>query len=917
MHLVVGVIGIIALSSCSNGSGGGGPGGVGDPCVDHDDCEDDLYCGLDGHCYDPNGGDGDGDADSDADMPTSCEDRDGDGHPAMSPDCPSGDDCDDGDASAYPGRGETCDDGIDNDCDDEIDEADCACIPGTRGECYTGPDGTAGRGQCHVGMRMCQMDGTYGDCVGDQLPDPSDECGNMIDDDCDGSIDEDCDCDPGCRCDETESGPDCVCNPPTNQPCYSGPPTTGTTGLCQGGTRNCVDVGGGVYRWSDCDGEILPVAEICDDGLDQNCDGFADDGCGEEPDGDGDGFTVIEGDCDDGDPERNPDAEELCNGYDDNCSGEVDEGCDCEPGATQTCFSGPAGAEGVGLCQAGTQTCEGAAEFRHFGPCEGEILPSLEICDGEDNDCDGEVDEDAIDANGCGLCVFDETVCDGLDDDCDGLIDEGLINSCGLCPPEPCYEEPYEEPGDCDVEGRECEGTGPLEDDPTAITLTQGAVRTPFIYIAVNSRHELAQLNTNTGAKNWQVPSLGLNPSRTAVAWDYSVWVANRGYGGDTNNPDHSNVVHFDVDGNFICRADAIGLARGLAIDADGFVWAGAYSTQRIMRIDPMTCEITDDFYVGVNVYGLAIDGDGYLWTASSSGSMGAYAVRVDTRAADPASTVEYYPNPWHYGITVDLDGNIWVGGHSGGGPVHRFSPPTWDRADGSVYNVTGIAFAPESVAGPSVVTTGPAGIWGSQYSINRVAHVDPTSMAEVCSSAISCDDGSGYTGTCANPHGVAALADGTIWVPIRFGGFVNVFDRDCNLLHVYPVDPGQELYTYSDMAGTQLMTVTARQGHWVQNFDSGYDDPFWSSVTWTANPLPPETSVNVTVVGAENEADLSASPSVACGPFSSVEGPNEASLADCAAIQGLRWVQVDLEMRTTVNEIRPVVHDVAVHWAY
>ena len=174
-----------------------------------------------------------------------------------------------------------------------------------------------------------------------------------------------------------------------------------------------------------------------------------------------------------------------------------------------------------------------------------------------------------------------------------------------------------------------------------------------------------------------------------------------------------------------------------------------------------------------------------------------------------------------------------------------------------------------------------------------------------------------GYTGTCANPHGVAALADGTIWVPIRFGGFINVFDRDCRLLHVYEVDRGQELYTYSDMAGTQLMTVTSRVGHWVQDFDSGYDDPFWSSVTWTADPLPPETGVSVTAVAAETQTGLTDSPSAVCGPYDSILGANEAPIHECAAIQDLRWLRVDLELRTTRNEIRPVVHDVNVHWAY
>ena len=66
----------------------------------------------------------------------------------------------------------------------------------------------------------------------------------------------------------------------------------------------------------------------------------------------------------------------------------------CTPGAEEACYGGPAGTEGVGVCQGGVEICN--ASGAGWGPCEGEVTPSEEQCDTpEDEDCDGEVN------NGC------------------------------------------------------------------------------------------------------------------------------------------------------------------------------------------------------------------------------------------------------------------------------------------------------------------------------------------------------------------------------------------------------------------------------------------------------------------------------------------------------------------------------------
>lgn len=152
-------------------------------------------------------------------------------------------------------------------------------------------------------------------------------------------------------------------------------------------------------------------------------------------DGDGDGVTSADGDCDDSDPSVYTGRVEDCDGKDNNCNDLIDEGLpDTDGDRTADCLD-------------------------------------VEDCDGVDNDGDGQVDEDFADSDGDGVadCVGTES-CDGVDNDGDGQIDEGYdldgdgYTQCGTdASPADCDDhDPSANPGQTEVESdgvdNDCDG---------------------------------------------------------------------------------------------------------------------------------------------------------------------------------------------------------------------------------------------------------------------------------------------------------------------------------------------------------------------------------------------------------------------------------------------------------------------------
>jgi hypothetical protein len=310
---------------------------------------------------------------------------------------------------------------LDNDCDGAINNG-CLCeIEEWR---YCGVNA----GICHAGIQHCYH-GIWGNCEGGHWPEL--EVCDDLDNDCDGTTD------PGC---------DCVNN--MLEECGT------NIGECKTGTRLCVN-----GEWTPCANDIGPTDEICD-GKDNNCDTERDE---DFPDlltpcevGTGQctrpGVMVCRSDTTGTICSATPGqgSEEICDERDNDCDTFTDEDF---PELGQACTIG------TGICEStGIWTCRNTGS-PNPGPdavCNAAVIaPQPEVCDGLDNNCNDDIDENfqmlgvsctvgigECMASGVHVCTQDGSAtecdaipltgsdeeCDSLDNDCDGLTDEGPNN---------------------------------------------------------------------------------------------------------------------------------------------------------------------------------------------------------------------------------------------------------------------------------------------------------------------------------------------------------------------------------------------------------------------------------------------------------------------------------------------------------
>ncbi len=505
------------------------------------------------------------------------------------------------------------------------------------------------------------------------------------------------------------------------------------------------------------------------------------------------------------------------------------------------------------------------------------------------------------------LAAATAETCDGLDNNCNGQVDEGALNACGDCRPG-CQVVRAPRDVGRGWRGDDVEANGLDVGPDGALRLSASHSESRFAWIANTLDGSVTKIDLSTGGQVGEFdstlqgpgngaqpigercfndPGHGNCPSRTAVDAGGNVYIANRAFENQGTLTKIANEEDACVDRNGNGRIDTSrdlngdgqidrssaeflgqedecllwtinvgendGLPRAVAIDANGFIWVGLFNEEAMVKITPdgeVVATVSLSRF-NFNPYGAAVAGDGTLWVvAVFTGQI--LAIDTDTNTVLYTRAGESRLGcRGNYGIAIDTDNRVWLAGfhctH-----VARYDPrgDTWFHLELPESGVTrGVAADDRGYIylGSSHTFISPGGVLGDP--IGRITR-------------LRADDGGDVRiyGTIDAPiPGLGTVGVGlddarNVWAVNQVSGTITRLNPETGETREFPV--GDEPYTYSDFTGFAFRTITSPSGSVRVHVEGcGLGGTEWEELLWRGT-TPGDSTLTARVrVAATREA--------------------------------------------------------------
>ncbi|MBI5386663.1 MAG: hypothetical protein HZA90_18485 [Verrucomicrobia bacterium] len=450
----------------------------------------------------------------------------------------------------------------------------------------------------------------------------------------------------------------------------------------------------------------------------------------------------------------------------------------------------------------------------------------------------------------------------------------------------------------------------------------------PFLWVPNSGDSTVSKVDTRTGQEvgRYRVTpaSVGGNPSRTTVDLRGNCWVANRSCStavkigllenGEFHDRNGDGVAQTSTDrngdgqitgaemlewGQDECVLHEIFLTpghetnyvpgaylgaylnnywnpglRGLAVDAQGNLWAGTHDTMAYFHIDGASGRIVrkiDVSSVSHTAYGAVIDERGILWSSGYTEGNPQTLLRLNTADGTfSTNSLDFHS----YGLGLDRNNHLFVSAYQEG-RLTRWNVLTgtmdWSVSGGAYY--TGVA------------VTDDGDVW--------VVSTTQSTVTRFSNHGVQKSD----IPVGPTPTGTAVDAAGKVWVMGTGDEYLRRIDPATD-----SVDLVKRIASthdgFSDMTGILVRNSTVRFGLWSCVHDGHVTNTAWTSVSWHGSD-PTGTNLLVRVRSSNNQASWSVWEDASDG-------------APLQATPPGRYLEFEVTLRSLPGAPAPILYDLS-----